>query len=837
MKACKSIVLILFLIALLSLDKAFAQGWRPGEMELGVTLKSPAELHKLLEITKNIEVASWNPLHFRIYATPEERDRIIIAGFSAEVLIPDLNEHFRNFWDNPMVPSGYYTYDQIIAIADSLAAEFPSICKKEIWGLSVGGRQLAALKISDNVSSDENEAEIMFDGGIHGDEVGGSQNVIMFARKLCLGYGTNPVITEAVNSREIYLFLMVNPDGRVSMSRYNQNGVDCNRDNGYMWDGEGFSPSANSQPETRVLRDAILRNQFTCYTNYHSGIEIISYPWSYRSDPPRDQLHIDLLANVYSSASGYAGGMVYGQGYNIMYAINGSTKDFQYGSLGNVGWSIEISTDKQPPASQVQHFYNINEPAMLELIKKCGWGIEGVITDSLTGMPVKASIWANDYFPVFTDPIIGDYHKFMAPGTYSLTVKANGYAPKTITGVVVPAQGSIVTNVQLVPDTVWYAEKVISCRIPGNNFGDEGYTPGCLGAPDGIPYAIGKNGWVILDFGDTLYNGPGADLTIFQSGTINKSFTVSGSQFVDGPFAVIGTGTGTSSFDMPSSIQKIRYLYIKDNGNGSASGPGAGFNLDAVKMLTPPLKADFASDNQTPCTLEGISFMDQSAGNPVSWIWSFPGGNPSSSLLQNPEGIEYSNPGNYPVTLTVSNGVSSVTTTKTAFISAKASPLVNIGNDTVICAGNNLLLDAGNPGATYLWSTGDTTASIVVDSTGTGLGTVSYWVQVTGKNGCITFDTIQVIYDPCTGFENISEENSITIWPNPAKTSVHIDFHFPVNGTWEIVNENGKLLKEGELSDNQRSITIDITVLPTGLFVMNIRQKGHTVLVGKFIKQ
>lgn len=832
-----SIVLILFLIAFSSFDHAFTQGWRPGEMELRVTLKSPAELPKLLEISKNIEVASGNELHFRVYATPEERERIIYAGFSPEVLIPDLNEHYRNFWDNPLVPSGYYTYDQIIAIADSLAASFPSICKKEIWGLSVGGRQLAALKISDNVSSDENEAEIMFDGGIHGDEVGGSQNVIMVARKLCLGYGTNPVITEAVNSREIYLFLMVNPDGRVSMSRYNQNGVDCNRDNGYMWDGEGFSPSANSQLETKTLRDAILRNQFTCYTNYHSGTEIISYPWSYRSDAPRDQVHLDLLANTYSSASGYAGGLAYGQGYNVMYAINGSTKDFQYGSLGNVGWSIEISMDKQPPASQVQHFYDINEPAMLEVIKKCGWGIEGTVTDSLTGLPVRASVWASDYYPVYTDPVAGDYHKFMAPGTCSLTFKANGYTSKTITGVVVPAQGSIVTNIQLVPDTGWYAEKVISCRIPGNNFGDEGYTPGCLGAPDGVPYAIGKNGWVILDFGDTLYNGPEADLTIFQSGTVNKSFTVSGSQFVDGPFAVIGTGTGTTSFDLPSSIQKIRYLYLKDNGNGSASGIGAGFNLDAVKMLTPPLKSDFTCDNQNPCTLEGIGFQDQSAGNPVSWSWSFPGGNPSSSIQQNPAGIEYINPGNYPVTLTVSNGVSSVTTTKTAFISAKAAPLVDLGNDTLICSNDQLLLDAGNPGATFLWSTGDTTASIVVDSTGTGLGTAFYWVQVTGKNGCITIDSIEVIYDPCPGTMEISEENGITIWPNPAKSSVHVDFQRPVNGSWEILNENGKLLKEGTLSGNHRSITIDITNLPTGLFVVNFRQKDHAILVGKFIKQ
>ena len=236
-------------------------------------------------------------------------------------------------------------------------------------------------------------SEIMFDGGIHGDEVGGSQNVIMFARELCKSYGSNTTITELVDSREIFLFLMVNPDGRVSMSRYNQNGVDCNRDNGYMWDGEGFSPSAVSQPETRALRKGLIEHNFTCYTNLHSGIEIISCPWSYRPQAPRDYEHILLLAAAYSNASGYAGGLQYGQGYNIMYPINGSTKDFQYGSLGSVGWSIEISTDKQPPSSQIQYFYDVNKPAMLEIIRQCGWGISGMVTDSLTGSPVRATVW------------------------------------------------------------------------------------------------------------------------------------------------------------------------------------------------------------------------------------------------------------------------------------------------------------------------------------------------------------------------------------------------------------------------------------------------------------
>ncbi|HRN55510.1 MAG TPA: PKD domain-containing protein, partial [Agriterribacter sp.] len=50
---------------------------------------------------------------------------------------------------------------------------------------------------------------------------------------------------------------------------------------------------------------------------------------------------------------------------------------------------------------------------------------------------------------------------------------------------------------------------------------------------------------------------------------------------------------------------------------------------------------------------------------------------------------------------------------------------VDLGNDTTICPGNSVLLDAGNPGATYIWSTGETTQTISTDTAGVYSVTVS----------------------------------------------------------------------------------------------------------------
>jgi PKD repeat protein len=568
---------------------------------------------------------------------------------------------------------------------------------------------------------------------------------------------------------------MVNPDGRVSMSRYNNNGVDCNRDNGYMWNNEGNSSGAFSQVETKALRNCILENQFVVYTNYHSGTEILSYPWSYRATAPRDLAHINQMAGVYASASGYTN-LAYGQGFNIMYAINGSTKDFQYGSLGNIGWSMEISNLKQPPASQISYYYEANKPSMLQMISQCGLGISGMVTDSVTGLPVQASVWISNYFPVYNDPVTGDYHKYILPGTYTVRVMANGYQPKTLSNVVVPAQGTAVADWQLTPSTGYYSHKVMSCRIPGNNFGDEGYTPGALGKPDSVPYALGKNGWIVLDLGDTLFNGTGTDFTVIQSGTLNKSFSVSGGHNMDGPFTLIGTGNGTTGFDLSSvSIPSLRYLYIKDNGTGPASGVGAGFNLDAVEVHSIPVMADFTSTSATLCQGGTVDFTDLSAGNPDNWAWSFPGGTPSSSTLQNPAGIRYDTPGQYDVSLSVSNSFSSGSKTLTGYIQVYTMPAVSLGNDTAVCAWNIVTLDAGNPGCTYLWSTGATTQAIQADSAGVGYGAQAYWVNVTSQDGCQSADSITVDFQNCTTLPEVTNQPFLRLSPNPASNAVTVE--------------------------------------------------------------
>ncbi len=562
--------------------------WRPGEMEIKIQFRSPQDAKLLGSMNLNTDIYS---SYAWAYVVPEELSRIKESGLNFEIVKPDLNAWSSSFGD-ALVPQGYYTFNQIKNIADSLVAAYPSICKKVTFGQAASMEELAALKISDNVNADENEPEILFDGGIHGDEIGGSQNVIMFARDLCRNYGTDPDITDLIDHREIWLYYCVNPWGRNNMSRYNMNGVDINRDFGYMWGFEGGSSSPFSQPESKALRSCKLDNQFAVYTNYHSGTEIVSYPWSNRVTLAPDKDQFNALAQVYVNTSGYTY-LAYGQGALVMYLIQGATKDFDYGSMGSVSWSIEISNNKQPDASQISYYYNINKPAMLALITHCGFGIQGTITDAITGQPVAAAIFEGSNYPSYSDPQVGDYHRYLIPGTYTLKVVANGYESKTITGINVGSEQCSTVDIQLQPLSGQYAYRVITSHIPnfdGFSPGDEGYSAACLSAPDQVSYSLGKGGYIIVDMLDTIYNADGNDVIVYEGDGSPEGYSVYAGNTMDGPWINLGSGTGTTSFDMGIySVDQARFFKILDDNNGSANVNDAGFEFDAIASLHPPI--------------------------------------------------------------------------------------------------------------------------------------------------------------------------------------------------------------------------------------------------------
>jgi PKD repeat protein len=104
--------------------------------------------------------------------------------------------------------------------------------------------------------------------------------------------------------------------------------------------------------------------------------------------------------------------------------------------------------------------------------------------------------------------------------------------------------------------------------------------------------------------------------------------------------------------------------------------------------LTPD--AMFTASDQSPCINSTVQFLDGSGGDPIIWNWTFEGGNPPSSTLQNPE-VTYAMQGSFDVQLIVSDGVISDTLLETNYINAIINPAQadTPTGDTALCSGTS----------------------------------------------------------------------------------------------------------------------------------------------------
>jgi carboxypeptidase T len=269
----------------------------------------------------------------------------------------------------------YHTYAEMNALLDSLAAAEPSLARVETIGASYEGRAIRAMKISDNVTVDENEPELLIMGCHHSREIMSVEVTLLFARHLLANYGGDPVVTNLVDTREVWIVPMLNVDGHVYVEQnhdgsavnwFNKNrrpngdgsyGVDLNRNYGFNWgyDDEGSSPDTwnwqyrgtapFSESETRAVRDLCAGRHFAISLSYHSYGEQILFPWGYA---PLNTPDNDVFFSLGNSMRGGSGYEVGNAASGTIYITNGDSDDWLYGDTQTknrvFGFTIELNS-------------------------------------------------------------------------------------------------------------------------------------------------------------------------------------------------------------------------------------------------------------------------------------------------------------------------------------------------------------------------------------------------------------------------------------------------------------------------------------------------------------
>ncbi len=561
---------------------------------LTLTVAAPAAEHRDLILVKGAGISEASALEehglvinrmrpdgIEAEANARQQDHLRALGWTVRTITPEIDEVYRMNSLSVAEDAWYMPYTDFRDTMITIAQNNSSFIKLETLGMSVSNRLLLAMKFSDNPEQNENEPEVHFEANIHGDEKITWGVLMELVKYLASGYGSDTLVTRLVNEREIWLLPMVNPDGYETPTRYNGNGVDLNRNWGWMWGG-GISPAGSapmSEPESRAQLGHIMRHPFVTYVSYHSGTEFISHPWSYtyaRYNTIPELTLINWLSARYDHYTHYN----FGQGADSMYSINGSTKDFNYGYDGSMGWSIEVHNIKTPPASEIVPTFNENRPAILEFCHHAGKGIHGKVTDAATGRPVHALVFVDPAdWHSYTDAETGDFHRFYLPGTYDLTFRAPGYVETTISDVTVPSSGdsAITVNVRLVADSTapLFGFRVMYCYYIRSPSANRTYPVRALGPHDSDHYQLDSNKYICIDMDRPIRNLAGDDFVVYRAGG-DGTATVKGALTWDGTWTSIGTANSDdTSFDLDAvGLDSIRFVRIEASST---------FNLDAVE--------------------------------------------------------------------------------------------------------------------------------------------------------------------------------------------------------------------------------------------------------------
>ncbi len=196
------------------------------------------------------------------------------------------------------------------------------------------------------------------------------------------------------------------------------------------------------------------------------------------------------------------------------------------------------------------------------------------------------------------------------------------------------------------------------------------------------------------------------------------------------------TGATTTAISLTPSSSST-YSVIVSSGNCSDTA------FVTVSITSPPVAV---ASSSTVCAGQNAILTASGGG---TYLWST-GATTSSISLSSTSSSTYS--------VVVSFG--SCADTANAILTIIPSPLVSLGKDPTLCAGQSTTLDAGNSGAGYIWSTGETSQLITVSSPGT------YWVIV-GMNNCLARDTVVAFTAPGIHLPDSSLCTSAPIVLNP----------------------------------------------------------------------
>ncbi|MET9729136.1 M14 family metallopeptidase [Streptomyces sp. NPDC006458] len=311
-------------------------------------------------------------------------------------------------FDFPSADSRYHNYAEMNAEIDQRIAAYPGIMSKRVIGRTYQGRDIVALKISDNVAADEAEPEVLFTHHQHAREHLTVEMALYLLRELGAGYGTDSRVTNMVNNREIWILPDLNPDGgeydiatgsyrswrknRQPNSGSSYVGTDLNRNWNHRWGCCGGSSGSTSSetyrgtapesaPEVKVVSDFVRSRvvggvqQIRAGIDFHTYSELVLWPFGYTYSDTTTGMTTDdrnafaTVGQKMASSNGYTP-----EQSSDLYITDGSIDDYLWGVHKIFGYTFEMYPSSggggfYPPDEVIERETSRNRDAVLQLLE------------------------------------------------------------------------------------------------------------------------------------------------------------------------------------------------------------------------------------------------------------------------------------------------------------------------------------------------------------------------------------------------------------------------------------------------------------------------------------
>lgn len=338
--------------------------------------------------------------------------------------------------DFPAADAGYHSYAEMTAELDAIAAAHPDIVRIDNIGLSYQGRQMVAIKISDNVATDESEPEVLFTHGQHAREHLTIEMAVYLAH--LFAEDTDPRVRAAVDTREIWIVPNMNPDGseydvatgsyrswrknRQPNSGSSAVGTDLNRNWGFNWGCCGGSSgtfssetyrgaSAFSAPETQVVRNFVNSRvvggvqQIKTNIDFHTYSELVLWPYGYTTANTAPGLTADDEATFRTLGTSMAASNDYTpEQASDLYITDGSIDDWLWAQHKIFAYTFEMyprssSPGFYPPDESIATQTSRNRDAVLQLLEAsdCPYRVIGKQAQYCGGGPAPVTLFSDDF--------------------------------------------------------------------------------------------------------------------------------------------------------------------------------------------------------------------------------------------------------------------------------------------------------------------------------------------------------------------------------------------------------------------------------------------------------